>query len=61
MHGISDYIQNDQARQSNGGKCFHYHNVEITTEIHLACALRLFAGVSYLDIPISHGIGKTDV
>ena len=39
----------------------HYHNGEITTEIHLACALRFFAGGSYLDITISHGIGKKDV
>ena len=38
-HGISEYIQKDQIHQSNGGKCFHYHNGEITTEIHLACAL----------------------
>ena len=33
----------------------------ITTEIHLACALRYFAGGSYLDIMLSHGIGKTDL
>ena len=33
----------------------------ITTEIHLACALRYFAGGSYLDITLSHGIGKTDL
>ena len=38
-HGISEYIQNDQIHQSNGGKCFHYRNGEITTEICLACAL----------------------
>ena len=60
-HGISEYIQNDQIHQSNGGKCFHYHNDEITTEIHLACTLQLFAGGSYLDITIFNGIGKTDV
>ena len=60
-NGISEYIQKDQSRRSNGGKCFHYCNGEITTEIHLACALRFFAGGSYLDITISHGIGKTDV
>ena len=60
-NGISDYIQKDQIRCSNGGKCFHYRNGEITTEIRLACALRFFAGGSYLDITISHGIGKTDV
>ena len=36
-------------------------NGRITTEIHLACALRYFAGGSYLDITVSHGIGKTDL
>ena len=34
---------------------------EIRSEIHLAVALRYFASGSYLDITISHGIGKTDV
>ena len=58
---ISEYIQKDQIRCSNGGKCFHYRNGEIKMEIRLACALRFFAGGSYLDITISHGIGKTDV
>ena len=38
-HGIPEYIWNDQIWQSNGEKCCHYHNGEITTEIHLACAL----------------------
>ena len=60
-NGISEYIQKDQSWHSNGGKCFHYRNGEITTEICLACALRFFAGGSYLDITISHGIGKTNV
>ena len=60
-NGISEYIWKDQVRHSNGGKCFHYRNGEITTELRLACALRFFAGGSYLDITISHGIGKTDV
>ena len=36
-------------------------NGPITTEICLACALRYFAGGSYLDIMLSHGIGKTDL
>ena len=39
-HGISKCIWNDQICQSNLWKCFHYRNGEITTEIHLACALR---------------------
>ena len=38
-NGISEYIRKDPSRRSNGGKCFHYHNGEITTEIRLACAL----------------------
>ena len=45
-HGISEYIQNDQICQCNRGKCFHYHNGEITTEIRLAYALQFFAGGS---------------
>ena len=36
-------------------------NGQITTEIRLACTLRYFAGGSYLDITLSHGIGKTDL
>ena len=40
---------------------FHIHNGEIRSEIHLAAALRYFAGGSYLDITISHQRGKTDV
>ena len=37
-------------------------NGRITTEIHLACALCYFTGGScYLDITLSHGIGKTDL
>ena len=38
-NGISEYIRKDQIRCSNGGKCFHYCNGEITMEIRLACAL----------------------
>ena len=40
---------------------FYIHNGEIRSEICLAVALRYFAGGSYLDTTISHGIGKTDV
>ena len=40
---------------------FHVHNGEIRSEICLAVALRYFTGGCYLDITISHGIGKTDV
>ena len=36
-------------------------NGRITTEICLACTLHYFAGGSYLDITVSHGIGKTDL
>ena len=41
-NGISEYIRKDQIWCSNGGKCFHYRNGVITTEIRLACALRFF-------------------
>ena len=40
---------------------FYIRNGRITTEICLACALCYFTGVSYLDIMVSHGIGKTDL
>ena len=36
------------------------HNGNISTEIHLACALHYFAGGSYLDITMSHAIGVID-
>ena len=38
-NGISEYIRKDQVWHSNGGKCFHYRNGEITMELRLACAL----------------------
>ena len=57
--GIDEYVcQNDN---SNNEECFYRHNGAISSEIHLAAALQYFAGGSYLDITISHGIGKTDV
>ena len=39
----------------------YIHNGEIRLGIHLAVTLRYFAGGSYLDITITHVIGKTDV
>ena len=39
----------------------YIHNGETRLGIHLGVALRYFAGGSYLDITITHGIGKTDV
>ena len=57
--GIDEYVsQNDN---SNNEECFYRHNGAISSEIRLAAALSYFAGGCYLDITISHGIGKTDV
>ena len=60
--GIQEYIINGrEINDGNNGLKFYMRNGRITTEIHLACALRYFAGGSYLDITLSHGIGKTDL
>ena len=57
--GIDKYVC--QNNNSNNEECFYRHNGAISSKIHLAVALQYFAGGSYLDITISHGIGKTDV
>ena len=60
--GIQGYIINErEINDENNRLDFYMRNGRITTEIHLACALRYFAGGSYLDITVSHGIGKTDL
>ena len=63
--GIYKYISNNNNQINYTTRhdlpSFHIHNGEIRSEIHLAVALRYFTGGSYLDITISHGIGKTDV
>ena len=57
--GIDKYVC--QNNNSNNEECFYRHNGAISSKICLAAALQYFAGGSYLDITISHGIGKTDV
>ena len=60
--GIQEYLINErEINDGNNGLDFYMRNGRITTEIRLACALRYFAGGSYLDIMLSHGIGKTDL
>ena len=60
--GIQEYIIIErEINNGNNGLNFYMRNGWITTEICLACALRYFAGGSYLDITLSHGIGKTDL
>ena len=62
QEGIQEYIINErEINDGNNGLEFYMRNGRITTEIRLACALRYFAGGSYLDITLSHGIGKTDL
>ena len=60
--GIQEYIINEREINNGDNRLdFYMRNGWITTEIHLACALRYFAGGSYLDITLSHRIGKTDL
>ena len=57
--GIDEYV--NKSNNSNNKECFYRHNGAIRSlEICLAAALWYFAGGSYLDITISHGIGKTE-
>ena len=59
--GIIEYIcGNESSPNNSGNKSFFIQNGDISTEIHLACALCYFAGGSYLDITMSHAIGVTD-
>ena len=60
QQGIREYITNNNNRTNYTSSTFHGHNGDISLEIHLAVALRYFAGGSYLDISVSHGIRKTD-
>ena len=63
--GIDEYISNNNNRTdytpTGDTPTFYQPNGEIKSEIRLGPALRFFAGGSYLDITISHAIGKTDV
>ena len=60
--GIQEYLINEREMNDRNNRLdFYMRNGRITTEICLACALRYFAGGSYLDITLSHGIGKTDL
>ena len=66
QQGFKDYITNNNnctnyTSPNNESSSFHVHNGDISSEIHLAVALRYFAGRSYLDISVSHGIRKTGV
>ena len=60
--GIQECIINErEINNDSNGIDFYMRNGRITTEICLACALHYFAGGRYLDITVSHGIGKTDL
>ena len=55
--GILHYItRSDSSQNYSPNPTFYVRNGNITTEIRLACALRDFAGGSYLDITMSHAI-----
>ena len=61
--GINEYISNNNNQINDTTRhdlpSFQIHNGEIRSK--QTVALRYFAGGSYLDKTISHGIGKTDV
>ena len=58
--GIDKYIHKEErTKNSSANQPFYRKNRKITTQICLACALWYFAGGSYLDIIMSHAIGKT--
>ena len=58
---INEYIcKEERTTNSSDNQPLYRKNGKITTQIRLACALQYFAGGSYLDIIMSHAIGKTD-
>ena len=59
--GTNEYIRKKErtTNRSANQPCYR-KNGKITTQICLACALQYFAGGSYLNIIMSHAIGKTD-
>ena len=59
--GIDEYIHKEgTTTNSSANQPFYRKNGKITTQICLACALQYLAGGSYLNIIISHAVGKTD-
>ena len=57
--GIDEYVrQEGTTTNSSANQPFYRKNGKITTQIRLACALPYFAGGSYLDIIMSHAVGK---
>ena len=59
--GIDEYVcKEGTTTNCSANQPFYRKNGKITTQNHLACALQYFAGGSYLDIIMSHAVGKTD-
>ena len=61
--GIEEYVCKKvllTSTNSSANQPFYRKNGKITMQIRLACALQYFAGESYLDIIMSHSVGKTD-
>ena len=59
--GIEEYIcKEERTTNSSASQPFYWNSRKTTTQIRLACTLQYFAGGSYLDIIMSHVIGKTD-
>ena len=60
--GIKEYVCKEvtSTTNSSANQPFYRKNGKIAMQICLACALQYFAGGSYLDIIMSHSVGKTD-
>ena len=59
--GIEEYVRKEvTSTNTSANEPFYRKNGKITTQIRLAYALGYFAGGSYLDIIMSHSVGKTD-
>ena len=59
--GIEEYIRKEGTTTNSSANQPFYRKIgKITKQIRLACALRYFAGGSYLDITMSHAVGKMD-
>ena len=59
--GIKEYVRKEvTSTNSSANQPFYRKNGKITTQIRVACALQYFAGGSYLNIIMSHSVGKTD-
>ena len=60
LHSLLKNEMKDYLEQKDNSSSFYVHNGPIDGKVHLLMALPYFASGSYLDIMISHGVGKMD-